>query len=253
MSDVATATIDTTPRDAVSIAAAAGERAAELRHGRMVADLERWAAIVNGIAAGGEASGELLQEVAELADRLRLPAGALAEDTAAVVAVRKLTDRLDTARAALEQNMMDVPAKRAALDAARRRVRDLEVELANGATLPAGIASEGIGAGRAAGSASPALRRRCRPRAAHARCIPGGRVEAVLTDGGDPMIETANVRGRGPGALRVQLRNAPRWWRQLLDQGRVRGGLVRLWPEDKPSAADVAATVARLRRLAGLE
>jgi len=67
------------------------------------------------------------------------------------------------------------------------------------------------------------------------------------------MIETAsNSRGRGPTALRVQLRNAPRWWRQLLDQGRVRGGLVRLWPEDRPSAADVAATVARLRRLAGL-
>lgn len=142
MSDVATMPTTEQPRDAVSIAAAAGERAAELRHTRMVADLQRWAVIVNGIAAGSEPSGELLQEVAELADRLRLPAGALAEDTAAVVAVRKLSDRLDTARAALERNMVDMPAKRAALDAARRRVRELETELAVGATLPAGIASK---------------------------------------------------------------------------------------------------------------
>lgn len=143
MSDVATMpTIDTTPRDAVSIAAAAGERAAELRHARMVSDLERWAAIVRGMADGSEPSGELLAEVAELADRLRLPVGALAEDTAAVLAVRKLVDRLDTARAALEQTQRDMPAKREALDAARRRVRELETELAAGATLPAGIASK---------------------------------------------------------------------------------------------------------------
>lgn len=142
MPDVATLPAIEQPRDAVSIAAAAGERAAELRHTRMVADLERWAVIVNGMADGMEPSGAVLAEVAELADRLRLPAGALAEDTAAVLAVRKLTDRLDTARASLERNQLDMPARRAALDAARRRVRELETELATGATLPAGIASK---------------------------------------------------------------------------------------------------------------
>jgi len=129
-------------RDVVAAAAAAGERAAEIRRDRLTADVARWGAIVAGIAAGAEPDGALLAEIAELSGRLQLPVGSLAEDVAVLVGVRKLEDRLRRDEADLQACVQDTAAKTAELKAARQRVRDLEFALATGDRLQLAIAAK---------------------------------------------------------------------------------------------------------------
>jgi len=117
-------------RDAVAVATAAAAAAGELRHTRMVADLERWRAIVNAIAAGEEPTGAVLAEVGELADRLQLQAGALADDVRAAVAERKQTARIADDEAALQRQQAEGPALAGQLEDARREVRRLEALIA---------------------------------------------------------------------------------------------------------------------------
>jgi len=116
-------------RDVIAVAAAAGDRVAEIRRERLAADLSRWASIVGGIADGADTDATMVAEIAELSARLQLPEGTLSDDVAVVLAGRRLEARLQEKQKGFEAWQAAAPAKRSELEHAQRRVRELEADL----------------------------------------------------------------------------------------------------------------------------
>jgi len=103
--------------------------------------LSRWRALVETVADGGEPTGKQLQEIADLADTLRLPAGSLAADVAALQRHRGAAAELAKCQAAREgfeeKRGLLVTQLRAAEESQRRtrleiqRLEILPIQVAN--------------------------------------------------------------------------------------------------------------------------
>lgn len=127
-SDAGPATLEPVTRPPAELAAEFAAKSESLRRESLLTDWAAWREIVGSIAAGREPSGEQLADIALLAERLRLPAGALSDAVAAVVRQRELELQLSQSR----QRMADADRRavelKAEVEVAENRLRQLRAE-----------------------------------------------------------------------------------------------------------------------------
>jgi hypothetical protein len=115
-------------RSPTEIAADAAARSDELRRVAYRENVEAWRSLVFSIASGEEPSGESLAAIAELAARLKLPEGSLAAHVAAVTQERQTAAGVARAWEIAKKAEERAPLLGKELEAARRRVSELEAE-----------------------------------------------------------------------------------------------------------------------------
>lgn len=140
-SDAVTATIEAPRASPESVAEAAAQKSESLRRDALVADWRAWREIVASLSSGCEPDGKQLAEIAELASRLRLPEGALANAVRAVSNDRELRQHEENARARMDAAADRQPLLTVEIDAARRRLDELLAEQRQLASYPLAVAA----------------------------------------------------------------------------------------------------------------
>lgn len=128
-SDAGTAILEPAPRSPAELAAEATAKAESLREQSLLADWTTWREIVASIASGREPTGKQLAEIATLAERLRLPPGALADAVRAVSRERELESEISGCRRRIADARSQAPELKAEIEKAEQRVRELKAEL----------------------------------------------------------------------------------------------------------------------------
>jgi chromosome segregation ATPase len=128
-SESSTATLEPAGRTPEEIAAAAASKSESMRRESSAADWLQWRELVSAIAAGQEPAGRQLAEIASLADRLRLPAGALADAVRAISRDEELKRQLADCRRRLAAADAKAPSIVAEIKAAEARLHELKAEL----------------------------------------------------------------------------------------------------------------------------
>ena len=115
-------------RSPAEIAKAAGEQTLRLRLDSCANNIKRWREIVTAVAEGQEPDGEKLAEIARIADELRLPADALAICVETVTTEQRLQRQVEESERRADAALERSPALAEELDAARKRVHELQCE-----------------------------------------------------------------------------------------------------------------------------
>jgi phage shock protein A len=115
-------------RSPEEVAVEAAKKSEAMRRESLLADWRKWREIVAAIASGKEPSGSQLGEIAELAARLRLPVGSLADAVRALGREEELEKQLADHRRRLAQADERAVALKAEIEAAELRVRELKAE-----------------------------------------------------------------------------------------------------------------------------
>ena len=115
-------------RSPAEIAKAAGEQTLRLRLDSCAANIRRWREIVTAVAEGQEPDGEKLAEIARIADELRLPADALAICVETITTEQRLQRQVEESERRADAALKRSQALADELDAARKRVQELERE-----------------------------------------------------------------------------------------------------------------------------
>lgn len=139
-SDASTATLEPVSRSPEEIAAAAASTSETLRRESLAADWLKWREIVSSIAAGNEPTGPQLSEIAVLASRLRLPAGALADAVRAIGREEELQKQLVECRRRLAAADAKAASLKAEIKATEGRLHELKAELHAGKVVALSLA-----------------------------------------------------------------------------------------------------------------
>lgn len=139
--ETSTATLEPPRRPPEAVAADAAEKSESLRRQSLLADWHAWREIVSSIAAGREPDGRQLSELASLADRLRLPEGALAAAVDALAKDSELREHEERAQAALSGGCERGPLLAIEVAATRRRLDELLAEQRSLEALPIRLAA----------------------------------------------------------------------------------------------------------------
>jgi hypothetical protein len=123
-----TAILEPIHRTPEEVAVEAAKKSESLRRQALSADWQKWREIVAAIASGKEPSGSQLAEIAELAARLRLPVGSLADAVRALGREEELQQQLGEYRRRMAQADDRAIRIKAEIEAAETRLRELKAE-----------------------------------------------------------------------------------------------------------------------------
>jgi hypothetical protein len=123
-----TATLEPIRRTPEEVAVEAAKKSESMRREALLADWRKWREIVAAIASGKEPSGSQLAEIAELATRLRLPVGSLADAVRALSQDEALRKQLAEYRLRMAQADERAVGLKADIEAAELKLRELKAE-----------------------------------------------------------------------------------------------------------------------------
>jgi chromosome segregation ATPase len=140
-SEAGTAILEPLARTPEEILAAVAEKSESIRRESLVADWRKWREITEVVADGRTLGGQQLEEIAQLAARLRQPDGALAATVTAITRDRALEADIAAKEKELDAITQRGPALLKEVEAAKARLDELAAEQRRAAYAPTQLAS----------------------------------------------------------------------------------------------------------------